>query len=43
MAKILIALFSLALGIYNVYNFYKQDKENENCFLYQEKKQTENA
>jgi len=36
--KLLIGIFSLCLGIYNVYTFYKIDKQKENSFLYQEKK-----
>lgn len=43
MAKILIGLFSLALGIYNVSIFYKNDKEKESSYLYQEKKEKMSA
>lgn len=37
MKELIIAIFSLGLGIYNVYNFYKKDKENEAGLLYEEK------
>lgn len=41
MAKLLIAIFSLGLGIYNVYSFYKKDKQNEVGLLYEEKTKIE--